>query len=151
MSLASALPSPAGLLAVALVLMASAMPAARAADISAPDAAALMQAGKVTLIDIRRPDEWRQTGVARGAVRIDMQQPGGAAGFLDAVLRQVGGDRSTPIALICRTGNRTTQVERFLQAQGFTHVYNIKEGMAGSAAGPGWIKRGLPVEDCARC
>ena len=55
---------------------------------------------------------------------------------------------SDPIALICRTGNRTTQVQRYLQGQGFTNVYNVKEGMAGSGAGPGWIKRGLPVESC---
>lgn len=143
-------PIRAGLLA-AVFLMALAMPGARAADISAPDAAAMMQSGKVTLIDIRRPEEWRQTGVAKGAVRIDMQHPGGAPGFLNAVLQQVGGDRNAPIALICRTGNRTTQVQKFLEAQGFTQVYNVKEGMVGSAAGPGWMKRGLPVEDCSRC
>ncbi|MDP2795785.1 MAG: hypothetical protein Q8O25_17150 [Sulfurisoma sp.] len=45
--------------------------------------------------------------------------------------------------------NRTTQVARYLEAQGFTQVFNIKEGMVGSAAGPGWIRRGLPVEPCA--
>jgi len=140
-----------GGLLVAVSLLALAMPAARAADISAADAATMVQSGKVTLIDIRRPEEWRQTGVAKGAVRIDMQHPGGAPGFLNEVLQQVGGDRDAPIALICRTGNRTTQVQKFLEAQGFTHVYNVKEGMVGSAAGPGWIKRGLPVEECSRC
>ncbi len=43
------------------------------------------------------------------------------------------------------TGNRTTHAQQFLKAQGFTQVYNVKEGMVGSAAGPGWIKRGLPI------
>ena len=77
-----------------------------------------------------------------------MKHPQGAPGFTDALLQQVNGDRNAPIALICRTGNRTTQVQRYLQSVGFTQVYNVKEGMAGSSAGPGWIKRGLPVDGC---
>jgi len=124
------------------------LPAA-AADISAPDAQAALEAGKLTLIDIRTPPEWRETGLAKGAKRLDMLHPGGAQGFVADLLKQVNGDRNAPIGLICRTGNRTTQVTRYLEAQGFTQIYNVKEGMAGSAAGPGWIKRGLPVEPCA--
>jgi rhodanese-related sulfurtransferase len=121
-------------------------------DLAAPDAAAAADAGKITLIDIRTPPEWKQTGVAKGARLVNMVHPQGAPGFVSALLEQINGDRSTPIALICRTGNRTTQVQRYLQSQGFTQVYNVKEGMAGSAAGPGWIKRGLPVETCtAQC
>jgi rhodanese-related sulfurtransferase len=80
-----------------------------------------------------------------------MIHPQGAAGFLNEVLAKVGGDRTAPIALICRTGNRTTQVHRFLKAQGFTQVYNVREGMAGSGAGPGWLARRLPVEACKAC
>ena len=121
-------------------------------DLAAPEAAAQVGAGKITLIDIRTPPEWKETGVAKGAKRINMLHPQGAPGFVGAVLEEVKGDRSAPIALICRTGNRTTQVQRYLQAQGFTNVYNVKEGMAGSGAGPGWIKRGLPVDSCsAQC
>jgi len=122
--------------------------AAVAADIAAPDAQVALDAGKLTLIDIRTPPEWRETGVAKGAKRLDMLHPGGAPGFVADLLKQVNGDRNAPIGLICRTGNRTSQVARYLEAQGFTQVFNIKEGMAGSAAGPGWIKRGLPVEPC---
>jgi hypothetical protein len=36
-------------------------------------------------------------------------------------------------------------------ARGFTNVYNVSEGMAGSKAGPGWIRRGLPIESCKNC
>ena len=120
-----------------------------ASELSAPEASAAVASGKMTLIDIRTPPEWKQTGVAKGARRVNMLHPKGAQGFVDQVLAEVGGDRNAPIALICRTGNRTTQVQSYLQSVGFTKVYNVKEGMAGSAAGPGWIKRGLPVEDCA--
>lgn len=122
-----------------------------AQDIAAPAAYAAAHAGKLTLIDIRTPPEWQQTGVASGATRINMIHPQGATGFVNDLLAKVGGDKTAPIALICRTGNRTTQVQRYLQAQGFTQVLNIKEGMAGSAAGPGWIARKLPIEPCARC
>jgi rhodanese-related sulfurtransferase len=38
-----------------------------------------------------------------------------------------------------------------LQEMGFSRVYNVKEGMAGSGAGPGWVRRGLPVERCQTC
>ncbi len=137
-------------LTIAALLGLLALPAA-AQEIAAPEAHAAARAGKLTLIDIRTPPEWKQTGVAQGATLINMIHPRGAAGFLDEVLQKVGGDRTVPIALICRTGNRTTQVQKFLQAQGFTNVLNVSEGMAGSRAGPGWLARRLPVETCASC
>jgi rhodanese-related sulfurtransferase len=118
--------------------------------LAAPDAYAQAQAGQLTLVDIRRPDEWRQTGVAQGALRINMAHPQGVAGFVRQVEAEVS-DRSAPIGLICRTGNRSTQMQQALAQAGFTKVYNIKEGMAGSSAGPGWIKRGLPVAACPTC
>ena len=118
-------------------------------DMNAPDALAAVQAGKVKLVDIRTPQEWRQTGVAPGAGRVDFYL--GPEHLLAGILQQAGGDKNAPIALICRTGSRTTHAQKFLQAQGFTHVLNVKEGMAGSAAGPGWLRRGLPVEACAQC
>jgi len=120
-------------------------------SLAAPDAYAQAQAGKLTLIDIRRPDEWRQTGVAKDALQINMAHPQGMAGFVQQVTAELGGDRNAPIGLICRTGNRTTQMQQVLREAGFTQVYNIKEGMVGSAAGPGWIARGLPLQACDRC
>ena len=134
------------------VLLAWSATASANPDLTAPEAAAAVSAGKITLIDIRTPPEWKETGVAKGAQLINMLHPQGAPGFTNALLDKMNGDRNAPIALICRTGNRTTQVQRYLQSQGFTQVYNVKEGRAGRGAGPGWIKRGLPVEGCsARC
>lgn len=117
-------------------------------DLTAPETNAAIKSGGLTLIDIRTPAEWRETGVAVGAKQVDMQNPKGAEGFVKQLLGELKGDRNAPIALICRTGNRSTQVQRYLQSVGFTEVYNVKEGMAGSAAGPGWLKRGLPVKAC---
>jgi rhodanese-related sulfurtransferase len=134
------------LLPFAIVILAGAAHAAP--DLAAPEAAEAVAAGKITLVDIRTPPEWKETGVAAGARRINMLHPQGAPGFVEHLLGEVRGDRHAPIARICRTGNRTTHVQRYLQSVGFTQVYNVKEGMAGSAAGPGWLKRGLPVETC---
>lgn len=36
-------------------------------------------------------------------------------------------------------------------APGFTQVYHVAEGMTSSQAGPGWIKRGLPIAPCTDC
>ena len=120
-------------------------------SLTAPAANDQVKAGTLTLIDIRTPAEWRQTGVAVGAARINMSNPKGPDGFAEAVLAQVGGDHNAPIALICRTGNRSAAMQQALEARGFTRVYNVTEGMAGSGAGPGWIKRGLPIEPCKDC
>jgi rhodanese-related sulfurtransferase len=97
-----------------------------------------VQDGKVTLIDIRRPEEWRETGVAKGALRIEMHDPA----FVETVLKQVNGNRNAPIALICRSGHRSGQMQKTLLDQGFTQVYSVHGGMAGDA---GWIKQGLQV------
>lgn len=114
--------------------------------LAAPEALARQQAGKLTLIDIRQPEEWRQTGVAKGAKGISMRHPQGPSGFLQELTAAVGGDKNAPIGLICRTGNRTTAMQKALRDVGFTQVFNVKEGMAGSAAGPGWLARGLPLQ-----
>ena len=135
-------------LALTLMLATTTVTALANPDLTAPEAAAAVAAGKITLIDIRTPPEWKETGVAKGAQLINMLHPQGAPGFTNALLDKVKGDKNAPIALICRTGNRTTQVQRYLQSQGFTQVYNVREGMAGSGAGPGWLKRGLPVDTC---
>jgi rhodanese-related sulfurtransferase len=115
--------------------------------LSAPEAFDQTQSGALTLIDIRTPAEWRQTGVAEGAVRIDMRNKT----FVEEILRAVDGNKDAPIAIICRTGNRTTYTQKALMNMGFTQIYNVKEGMAGSGAGPGWLRRGLPVDPCRTC
>ena len=100
------------------------------------------QAGEITLIDVREPDEWAESGVAQGAQRINMRNPQLGA-KLDAAL---GGDRDAPVALICRTGARSQAVADAMARAGFTNVYSVGDGMFGSPRGPGWLRSGLPVE-----
>ncbi len=132
-----------------LVLLLGAITARAEPDLSAPQAFERSNQGGLLIIDIRTPEEWRETGVIPGARRVDFYR--GPDVLLKSVLQMVDGNRNAPIALVCHSGSRTIQAQRFLQAQGFTQVYNVREGMAGSAAGPGWLHRPLPVEACPRC
>jgi rhodanese-related sulfurtransferase len=134
----------AGLAGLALIACA---PSSAGPELSAREAYQRAQAGQLTIVDIRRPEEWRETGVVPGAARIDMRRPD----FGQAVLKTVQGNPNAPIGIICRTGNRTTQMQKAMLDAGFTQVYNIREGMAGGPAGPGWLRQGLPVERCGQC
>ena len=119
--------------------------------LSAVQAHERAQAGEVTLIDIRQPEEWRQTGVAQGVKRVSMRQPGGGQAFAQAIFDAAGKNLDAPIVLICRTGSRTSRLVPLLKEMGFTNVVDVPEGMLGSRAGPGWIARGLPVDPCKNC
>ena len=59
-------------------------------SLAAADAQARQERGDIVLVDIRQPEEWRQTGVAEGAVRISMGHPEGGEGFLRDLLAAVG-------------------------------------------------------------
>jgi rhodanese-related sulfurtransferase len=109
--------------------------------LDATTAQKLAAEGTILLIDIRRPDEWAATGSGAGANRLDMRRED----FARALSDLAGGNRDAPIALICAKGVRSARLANQLQAAGFTHIINVPEGMLGSAAGPGWIARGLPL------
>ena len=96
--------------------------------------------GDITLIDIRRPDEWARTGIPEGAIAIDMRDPD----FVTKLLAQVSGPDAV-IALICARGVRSRHLAGRLKEVGFTHILDVPEGMLGSGAGPGWLVAGLPV------
>ncbi|MDA0655674.1 MAG: hypothetical protein O2912_04615 [Proteobacteria bacterium] len=40
-----------------------------------------VESGTLTLIDVRSPEEWRKTGIAKGAVPITMHNPKGKNAF----------------------------------------------------------------------
>ena len=125
---------------VAQTLHAQSVPT-QGGELSPPDAHALATSGQITLIDVRRPDEWASTGSGEGAQRLDLRR----ADFIPEVLKLVANDTSAPIALICARGVRSRRVSRALADAGFTNIIDVPEGMLGSAAGPGWIARDLPL------
>ena len=133
-------------LAAALLLPATSVAAEDGGLIAADAAHRQAKREALTIFDVRSPGEWRQTGVPAGARRVTIHDPGGLAGFVAAMKRAVDGDLDRPVAVICARGNRSTRARKALRAAGFKNVGNIREGMLGSAFGPGWLGRGLPVE-----
>jgi len=109
---------------------------------SAPDALAAAAKGELVLVDIRTRGEWKQTGLAEPAHAISMHE----AGFVRNLAKALGGNRANKVALICATGGRSAHMQRILATAGFTNVVDVSEGMIGSSAGPGWLRRGLPIK-----
>ena len=111
-------------------------------DALGPAAAhAAADGGGILLLDVRRPEEWRETGIPAGARPLDMRRDD----FVGEVMAMVGGDRDRPVALICAGGVRSDRTGARLAGAGFTRVIDVPEGVEGSPAGPGWLARGLPV------
>ncbi|HHC75039.1 MAG TPA: sulfurtransferase [Thiothrix sp.] len=99
----------------------------------------LMESGTV-LVDIRRPEEWKQTGIVEGSKTLTFFFANGRVNpaFIPQIQQQVAKDQ--PIALICRTGNRTRAASEFLASElGYATVYNVKHGITG------WIAEKNPV------
>lgn len=127
--------------------------AALASDVIDSGAAlAAVQAGNLTLMDVRSPAEWRETGVPKGALAITIHGPDGMDGFVANATRAVQGNKDHPIALICARGWRSWRAAGALREAGFTQIINVREGMLGNPFdGPGWLDRKLPTEPCKRC
>lgn len=132
---------------------ASVQTGAGAGVLDAPAALARSRAGGLTIVDVRSAGEWASTGVPEGAAEVSLLFGPGKfnRNFVADVLAALGNDRETPIALVCATGQRSAYARKLLLKNGFSRVYSIAEGMAGSSAGPGWLARGLPVERCKNC
>lgn len=104
------------------------------ADVSRLDSAELerfLERG-VPVIDIRTPEEWRETGVIEGSHLLTFFD---AQGRVDvrAWLRALTAiaSRNEPFALICDSGGRSSLVGRFLDARlGFRHVHDVPGGIA---------------------
>jgi rhodanese-related sulfurtransferase len=95
----------------------------------------------VPLYDIRRADEWQQTGVIEGSELLTFVDAGGRvkADFLDRFTAAVG--QNEPVILICRTGNRTSTLARHLVEQmGYTQVFNVRNGISQ------WIRDKRPIK-----
>lgn len=94
----------------------------------------------IPVYDIRRADEWAQTGVVDGSRRLTFVDNNGRVTpeFMSKFTQAVG--KNDPVILLCRSGNRSEVLARTLIEQaGYTKVYNVKNGMNR------WISEGLPV------
>ena len=93
----------------------------------------------VPLYDIRRPDEWRSTGVVAGSRTLTYVDANGRPNpeFLPRFSAEVS--KTDPVILICRSGNRTDALARELAEQGYTQIYNVRHGIGR------WIAENNPV------
>ena len=78
------------------------------------------------LIDVRETHEL-QHGILEGAIHIPMQT-------VPAKMAEFDQDKTKPVVLICRSGNRSDQVGQYLEQNGFSDVINLVGGMNAWAA-----------------
>ena len=109
--------------------------------LSATQAAEKLARGEIVLLDIRSRAEWKETGLAEGALPVSLHERGFGE-KLQTILKAYDTDK---IAVICATGGRTAHVVDLLSRNGITGVWDVSEGMMGNNRGPGWIERGMPV------
>lgn len=81
------------------------------------------------IIDVREPNEYAQLR-AKGAVLLPLGRLSGRAKDLP---------RERELLLMCRTGGRSANATKFLQAQGFENVTNVNGGMVA------WHNANLPT------
>ncbi|MDO8891361.1 MAG: rhodanese-like domain-containing protein [Sulfurimicrobium sp.] len=93
----------------------------------------------VPLYDVRRAEEWSQTGVVEGSRKLTFVDSAGRMNpeLLPRLAAEVG--KNDPVVLICRTGNRTDSLARELAKAGYTQIYNVRDGITR------WIGEGNPV------
>ncbi len=127
------------LLAGSLLLPASFVFGQGAPFLSAREAYEAAQAKRIVLIDIRSPEEWRDTGLPLGALPLSVD--GTAFEVRIAGLRlDHPGKR---IALIDRTGAQAAATVQKLAGRGWRDLVAVRGGMLGPG---GWLAEGLPVK-----
>ncbi|MGZ5319291.1 MAG: rhodanese-like domain-containing protein [Actinomycetota bacterium] len=83
---------------------------------------------EMVVLDVRDPYEW-QAGHIDGAVLVPLSALAGKVGTID---------RGRPVAVVCRSGNRSRAAVRFLKANG-VDAHNVSGGMVA------WSTHRLPT------
>ena len=96
---------------------------------------------QVPIIDIRRQEEWSQTGIIEGSILMTFFDKEGKA-EVDTWLQNLDlvANKNEPFILICRTGRRTGLVANFLSKKlKYEKVYDVTDGITE------WIRKGNTV------
>ena len=109
--------------------------------LSAPIAFEKLSSGDLIVLDIRSLQEWKQSGIAKGAFPVSMH----AADFPQRLQSILSNYDPKQVALICATGGRSAHITKILDKSGIEGVIDVSEGMFGNGSAPGWIARGLPI------
>ena len=117
------------LLSICLLLFTS-LVFAEVKEVGNDEIIALMN-NDVSIIDIRRADEWRNTGVIKQSSLITFFDKQGNHNTEEwmSQLKKIANEND-PVIIICRSGKRSGIVSKFLDEQAnYTNVYNASGGM----------------------
>ena len=95
----------------------------------------------IPLIDIRRKDEWKTTGIVENSILMTFFDKNGKANTNEWLkeLNKIA-NKNDPVILICRTGRRTGIIAKFLSEKvGYRLIYDVTDGITD------WIKKGNTV------
>lgn len=113
---------------------------AEVTELDNPSLQALQEQG-VAIIDVRREDEWLQTGVLEGSHGITFFDAKGrydVNAWLNELSKHVSPDQ--PFVLICARGVRSSKIAELLDKRlGYEAVHNVTKGIYE------WIKKEKPV------
>ena len=85
-----------------------------------------------TIVDIRTPQEYKQ-GHLKNAVNINLFD----RSFLEEIDKL---DKSEPVFIYCRSGNRTSSASKKMKNLGFEQVYDLKGGISN------WVRSNYEIE-----
>ena len=104
----------------------------KAKHVKADEAAKIIAAGDVIIVDVRTPDEFKD-GHIKGAKNIDIMSDDFAAQLAKI-------DKTKPVLVHCQAGGRSTRALPTFEKLGFTNLIHLDEGFGG------WEAAGKPVE-----
>ena len=110
-------------------------------------------ASGATVIDIRRPDEWRQTGVIPGTELVTFFDSSGNPNpkFGAKLLSLISGP-GDELIILCRTGERSKALSNYLAGQaGFTKVANVEHGIVSWISEGGNVSQPTMPDNCWLC
>ncbi|TVP71931.1 MAG: rhodanese-like domain-containing protein [Rhodobacteraceae bacterium] len=125
------------------------MPVFAQTHFTAQPTVAQIETADVLLVDIRRPEEWLETGVLPGAVLLTYEHFETPDAFIAALGPHLKPDQ--PVALICRTGSRTSRAAPALAARLDVPVIDLGGGMFRLMADGYRGVRPIADQGCAIC
>jgi rhodanese-related sulfurtransferase len=100
--------------------------------VDANEAEKLVKEGKVTVVDVRSPEEYKEEHIAK-AQNVDC--------FTEDFAQQLDKlDKSKPYLVHCASGKRSTSSLKIFEKLGFKNLFHLDGGIAA------WKQAGKPVE-----
>lgn len=133
-------------LASVCLVVTLALPAAAQQIFTAQPSVAQIRDAPVLLVDIRQPHEWVETGVLPQALLLPFNTPEQFLNDLAPHLRP-----GQPVALICRTGNRTARAAQIIAPALDVPVIDLAGGMFRLMGAGYQPERPTPQQGCTIC